>query len=278
MKILITGAGGFLGRSLVAHFSGGHTVLKAVSFPVDGISAKDQWLSDVEKQVSEFRPDAVIMAGASQRQDDTPEAIAELLFCNVEVPSRIAKRLTIVNPSGMLVVFGSHFQVAEDGRYQPFSFYAASKQAGEAALGHFALAGLRVAAVRLFDVFGEGDTRKKLLNALIDASATGAEISVSPGQQEVDLIHVKDVARGVSMILQEMAAHDPAKGVKVYGLGSGMPMKVVDLISTVEEQAGRKINAKVGGRPYRDREIMKVWKNWPRPAGWEPQLSPYGQA
>lgn len=235
-------------------------------------SDRQLWLSSVLQLIQTAGPDVVLVAGASQRTDDGQDAIADLIFSNVALPASIAAEL--VKRSGkMLIVFGTSWQMADSNSYRPFNLYAATKQAAEDVLTHYALQGLRIASIRLFDTYGEDDDRSKLLNHLIAASLSGQKIDVTLGEQEIDLVQIDDVAEGVLLVLNELQNHDPTSGVSVYGLGTGHPGTVRDLITQLEQQTGRRINAKFGGRPYRDREVMKTWKNFRIPAGWRPSRS-----
>lgn len=156
-------------------------------------------------------------------------------------------------------------------------FYSASKQAGQDLLEHFALRGLKVLQVIMFDTYGEDDTRRKLLKILQDACSRDEEIGTTHGDQEIDLVHIDDVCAGVEAAIRELDTWDASQGVLVRGLGSGAPIRVKDLITRVGAQAGKPLRAKIGDRNYRPREVMKVYRNYQRPAGWSPKRTEFQQ-
>ena len=57
-----------------------------------------------------------------------------------------------------------------------------------------------------------------------------------------------------------------------YGISSGNPMRLIDLIAIFEETTKISLPITLAGRPYRYREVMKTWQNYTRLPGWGPQI------
>lgn len=274
MNCYVIGANGFLGSHLLAWFAKLGEVRKAPAY--DAVNHA-RWREAVLEDLRVFSPNVVFIPGASQAMGDDATALHSLLASNCELPCLVAQQLLTHAPQAKLVVFGTSWQFADSDRYRPFNLYAASKQAGQDLLEHFALRGLKVLQLIMFDTYGEDDTRRKLLKILLDACARDEEIGTTPGDQEIDLVHIDDVCAGVEAAIRELGTWDASQGVLVRGLGSGAPIRVKDLITRVGAQAGKPLRAKIGDRDYRPREVMKVYRNYLRPAGWSPKRTEFQQ-
>lgn len=272
VRTYVIGSGGFLGRHLSTWFGKFGLVKNAPRH--DGLDF-DNWQRRVLKEMVQFGPDVVLIAGASQEMGDGAEAINSLIASNCVLPCLVAEQLLEHLPLASLVIFGSSWQFADSEGYRPFNLYAASKQAGQDLLTHYALRGLRILQLIIFDTYGEDDIRQKLLNVLIDACARGESVGTTSGGQEIDLVHIDDICVGVEAALHDLELWDPALGVLVLGLGSGKPILVKELISRVGRQAGKEVRAKVGERPYRQREVMRVYRNYRAPSGWTPERTEF---
>lgn len=266
MKSYVIGANGFLGSHLVSWLEKDGEVRKAPAFDN---TDQGKWQDSVLEDMHQFAPDVVLIPGASQSMGDDAKSLQALIASNCVLPCLVAQRLVEHFPRSKLVVFGTSWQFADANSYRPFNLYAASKQAGQDLLAHYTLCGLRILQLIMFDTYGEDDTRRKLLKILQDACACGEEIGTTPGEQEIDLVHINDVCAGVESAIRELETWDPAQGLLVRGLGSGAPISVKELIGRV----GAKAN--IGARTYRAREVMKVYRNYRRPAGWSPKRTEF---
>ena len=272
MNSYIIGASGFLGSHIFKWLSKHGLVRKALSYDPSDIV---RWQHSIIEDLRTYKPDVVLIAGASQEMGDDQTALHSLLVSNCELPCRVAQQLLQHSPMTKLIVFGTSWQFSDSNCYRPFNLYAASKQASRDLLEHFALRGLRILQLILFDTYGGGDTRSKLLNILQDACAYGKQVHTTAAEQEIDLVHIDDVCAGVHAGIRELDSWDPTHGVMIRGLGSGQPIQVKDLIERVESKLGKKLMTKIGAREYRTREVMKVYRAYKRPEGWVPSTTEF---
>lgn len=265
MKVYILGANGFLGKNLLKFYEKKGV---AQSAPAFDDKSKEKWLQRIIDDIDTIKPDLVLLPGASQEMGDDFAALNNLIYSNCYIPCRVAEHLLKVVPNSKLVVFGTSWQFADSNIYRPFNLYAASKQAMQDLLSHYALCGLKIMSVIIFDTYGECDNRRKILNILEQASSSGEIISTTPGEQEIDLVHINDICTGVDLGVKELHEWNEKKGILIRGLGSGRPITINELIKRVGRKNERQLNVEVGSRPYRKREIMKVFKKYKRPKGW----------
>lgn len=154
----------------------------------------------------------------------------------------------------------------------PVNLYAATKQAFEAVLRYYHdSASLSVITLKLYDTYGPGDPRRKLINLLMDAMASGKPLAMSPGEQIIDLTYIDDVVEGYCVAEKRFdAGCGPL--MDAFFL-SGERLSLRELARIVADELNQPLNVSFGGRPYRPREVMT-----PIPAGdrllpgWHPSI------
>ena len=158
--------------------------------------------------------------------------------------------------------------VAESTPPAPVSPYGVSKAAVELLAHTYAQRGVPVVSLRYFTVYGRGQRPDMAISRMLDAASTGAPFFVrGDGRQERDLTHVDDVARATVAALDA----DATPGT-VLNVGSGRPIRLIDVIDQVGELLGRPVPVapapQAAGDPFRtaaDRAAAG------RLLGWEPQ-------
>lgn len=259
--VVVTGATGFVGRSVVPLLARrGCTV---VTVGRADAAAGPQRVVD---RVVEARPDAVIHLATHFLSSHLPSDVPALIRANVEFGTLIAEGATEV--CARFVNIGSAWQHVDGADYAPVSLYAASKQALVPILDYYAQAsGLDVRTVALFDTYGPGDFRRKLVPSLLRAARDGVALDMSTGDQLIDLTFVDDVARGIVDVALLGAA--PTDCV----LRSWEPLTIRGLVDQVSAAIGREVPVTWGRRPSRPREMRTDWVFGSSPDGWRPTVT-----
>jgi UDP-glucose 4-epimerase len=295
MRILVTGAAGFIGRWVVAELlDRGHTVV-----PVDNLAAGDA------ANLAEFegRPGFVPLeigdvrdAGACRRWTAGVDAVAHLAASisvqdSIDDPANTFdndvlgtfRLLEGARASGARFLFMSTCMVydrattpegiAEGHPTKPASPYAASKLSGEAlTLSYFHAYGLPTTVVRPFNTFGpfqrsvgEGGvvaifTRRSLL---------GEELRIyGDGTQTRDLVYVEDCARFVSDALLS----DAVTG-RLLNAGTGVDVSVNELARAIEPDASRVVHV-AHIHPQSEIAVLRCdARAAAQVLGWHPQVS-----
>ena len=270
MTTVVIGAGGFLGSALHKHFSTNEGPAIAISYRPD---TSETFFAEFTAALVSQRPSVVLNAGASQTGKDDPTALAELVASNVHLPAALGSLILAHSPQTRLINFGTSWQIGEHGESSPFNAYAASKAAAEPFLDHFALSGLKAATLRLYDTYGPGDHRNKVVNLIADAINSISPLSMSAGGQMIDLVHIDDVLSAVDVTL-ELLAREPNGVHRVYAVRSGKPVRITDVLALLITASGLE-NAdfiKPGVYPYRKRERFSLFSDTPTPPGWSPRV------
>jgi nucleoside-diphosphate-sugar epimerase len=277
MTSVVSGGTGFIGRHLVRQ-------LAEMGEAVHVLARPGSQAADLPQNVTVHRIADPQTLGALL-QELQPATCFHLATCYVhdaasaEIPALIAANLGFAAQfadaaarSGCkaFVNTGTASQLNIRGAYMPASLYAASKQAFEDLLVYFdRRAGLPCASVLLYDTYGPGDGRNKLLAQLIHAAKTGTPLDLSPGEQEIDLLHIDDAVAGLAAAAR--ALHGGAAHPAHYTLSSRQPMTIRALAALIQAKGGNQLRPNWGARPYRDGEVMQIWKGGAPPPAWQPQ-------
>jgi len=211
MKVLLTGASGFIGRSIARALATTHEVVCVVR---DGAQCTDAahkiiWdLSAPTLPVLPERIDAVVHAAQSRRYRDFPNGALDAFRVNVASTAILADYACRAKArSFCLLSSGSVYepylgQLREGAALSPPSINGATKLAAEALLAPYAKV-MHMAALRLFFPYGPGQT-ERLIPDLIERVRSGSEITIAGrGGLVLTPIHVEDVANVVRQAVEE---------------------------------------------------------------------------
>lgn len=277
MTVVVSGGTGFIGRHLVRRLAESGEAVHVLARPDSRTGSLPPNIAlhriadpiELGDLLQQLGPTTCFHLATRYSHEAGPADIPALLAANVGFATMFADAAARSGCAAFVNV-GTASQLNVRGAYMPTSLYAATKQAFEDMLVYFdRRAGLPCGTVLLFDTYGPDDTRNKLLMQLIAAAKNGTEIALSPGEQEIDLLHVDDAVTG--LIAAAQALHNGAAHPAHYVLSSGRPLTIRALADLIMANGGQGLHAQWGARPYRDGEVMQTWKGGPPPPGWRPQ-------
>ena len=259
-RALITGAAGFIGGVVARRLLGEGwevQVLLRRGSRVDlaGVIAHehDGTQAGMVAILEAARPEVVFHLASLFLTEHQPGDIQALAGSNILFPLQLVEAMAVTG-ARLLVNTGTSWQHFGTDGYRPVNLYAATKQAFEALLPYYHEArGLSCTTLKLFDTYGPGDPRRKLVRILLEAARSGAPLDLSPGEQLLDLTHVEDVAQAFLDAGTRLLAGPP---VLDAFLVSGDRLSVRELADRIQKALGRTIQGRWGLRPYRPREVM----------------------
>ena len=276
-RALLTGGRGFIGSHLVqALLAAGwevHLLLRPGPCP----SAKDVHIhpyrgetADVVQAMERSQPEVVFHLASLFLAQHTPEQVIPLLQSNVLLGTQMLEAMRIAGVSSF-VNTGTCWQYFENDTYSPVNLYAATKQAFEDVLAYYVeAAGVRAITLSLFDTYGRRDTRRKLLPLLLDSLENDTVLEMSPGEQQLDLLHVDDLCAAY-LCAAELVSDPQLPPATTYAVSGGQRRSLREIVNLLAQAAGRPLRIAWGAKPYRERELMQPWRGTPLP-GWSPRI------
>lgn len=283
MRILITGASGFIGSRLACHFveeGVDVAVLLRNSSKTDQLSPCLNELSiyhysgeftELTNALQDFQPDIIVHTASLFLSQHSPDQLQDLIQSNIFFPTQLLEAMACCKID-KLINTGTSWQHFEDKDYSPVNLYAATKQAFEDICRYYYEAkDFKIITLKLFDTYGPGDPRKKIIPLLQESIVEGVELDMSPGQQKLDFVHINDVCAAYSCAIEHLLTRD-APVMEDYGISSGKQISLKELVGLIERIADKNNHINWGGRAYRVREVMFPWRKHKELVGWEPLI------
>jgi UDP-glucose 4-epimerase len=264
MKIMVTGANGFVGTEVVRQLWADHDVLAVDCLRYGPWRFSEEEMSrfvlattdlrnrkDVESLVEGFQPHAIIHLAAIHFIPECEREPDEAISTNVQATAN----LLTATPPGCRFVFAStaavygpkgEAHVEDSDILHPLDVYGHTKLAAEKLVEYFAgTRKLEAVIIRLFNVVGPGETNPHVLPEIFAQLRRGERrLRLGNLHPKRDYIFVADVARG--FIAAALAPFPRALGpVPIANLGSGASYSVQELIEQLEAVIGENIDVEV---------------------------------
>lgn len=278
MRILVTGATGFIGTNLTRELRKNNDLFILGQFEGDpeklglpGVVMTDniQRLADYIK-ANEI--EGIIHLASLYLTVHTPEQVKDLVSSNVYFGTAVLEAASLAGCVKWFLNTGSIWQNynVKGTAYNPVNLYAATKQAFiDMAKYYTDVFGIRFCTLKLCDTYGPNDTRRKIFKLFKDYSENGEVLKMSPGEQLIDILFISDIVAGFTQLANLLSSNINLKDEYVLSSGRQIPLK--KLARLFIEVSGRNMNIEWGGLPYRKREVMIPWKGEVVP-GWEPKV------
>lgn len=282
MSILVTGASGYVGGMLVRHLvqtrqdvtvlaraQSRFSILESLKIPLR-VCRIDGTRESLRAAVKEAQPHVVVHLASLYLSEHRPQDVEALLESNVVFPTQLLEELEAVGCRHFINV-GSAWQHYQDAAYNPVNLYAATKQAFADLLEYYVQArGFSALSLKLFDTYGPFDFRPKLFSLLRQSAQSHDVLSMSQGEQLLDLVYIDDVVEALMLALQRVTHLTQAES---YGVCTQKPLSLKEVVALYSEVVGRPIQIHFGAKPYRAREVMTPWTRASWLPGWKPQVS-----
>jgi len=283
MKILITGATGFIGQNLIKSLqSGNHTIYVIVRANSDtSIFNKEinifKYNGDIDILIDFFKKerfDGIVHLAslflASHSLNDTSNLISSNIKFGTEL-LEVSKNTDVK----WFLNTGTFWQNYKNESYNPVNLYAATKEAFETIARYYTeTSNLIFTTIKLNDTFGPNDTRNKIFNIWYKISQSAEELKMSKGEQIIDISYIDDVVNAYIVMIDNLNKNDLNKYKnKTFVVSNRDRMSLKELSKIFEEITHKSLNIKWGGRDYREREVMTPYLDGVLVPNWKQQYT-----
>jgi GDP-4-dehydro-6-deoxy-D-mannose reductase len=284
MKILVYGANGFVGRSIVAELERDHEVWRGVRGRSSEHRAKSVNLQDLEavaRTIEEVAPEVIINAAGIV--ENTEASALNVRFTRNILLSIIDNH--VMSPPKVIIcgsaaeygyVKPENIPVSEDCPTVPFSIYGINKhKETRIALKYGSKYGIDVVVARIFNPIGTGMAQKFIIPRLLAQIKSFTKedsniIEISRKDSVRDYIDVRDLSAAFRIIVENKTTQ------RIYNLGSGIGTTNEDLVNTLLQQTAYGYDVTVvesSNKPERAVASQADIKRFTGEFDWKPKYS-----
>jgi nucleoside-diphosphate-sugar epimerase len=287
MKLLVTGAAGFIGSQVTRQLVAGGDDVTGLVLSGENLAR----ISDVGKSVDIRECDLGDSEGVARLINEIrPEAAIHLAW--YAVPGRywnatenlgcVAQGMNLAevladNGCGRLVAAGTCAEYDWDHEHldehetpcRPRTLYGATKYALYLILERFCkLSSMEFAWLRYNFIYGHGEHAGRLVPSVIEKLSAGEDVACTQGLQKRDFLHVEDVASATVAVLKSNVQG-------AINIGSGEPVPVRKLVETLARLIGgkgRPLFGELEANPDEPAALVPDVTRLRNEVGWRPAL------
>jgi nucleoside-diphosphate-sugar epimerase len=266
----LTGPTGFIGSHLRNRIiSAGHQLITCNqnfefdfhNFPKLG---KAQDLDQVSRLVGN-RSVVLIHCATKFDNSNLPHLKDELISANVLFPMKVLNNL-LGQCDLLFINLNSYWQALNGEIGTTNNQYADSKIAFSNYLRTIRLEHFSYSEIFLFDTFGPGDRRKKLIPYLLRAAALSEAVMLNNSDQILNLLYIEDVLSGIFAVIE-----NPNREL-LYELSSTENYSIPEIVSLIREVTGVELDCTWVQKEHLV-GMKEKWKIGTIPAGWNSSIT-----
>jgi GDP-4-dehydro-6-deoxy-D-mannose reductase len=282
-RILVTGAGGFVGRHLLPNLR--------ETFPSSEIIGSEFDVTNpdtVKIAIEKIRPDAVVHLAAISAVGAARENPDAAWRVNLHGTLNLGRSVLATAPACTLLfastadAYGASFQAGrpldETAAFAPLNTYSATKAAADLALGAMAMEGLHAIRLRPFNHTGPGQADDFVVSSFARQVARITAGLQEPVVQVGALDHYRDFldARDVCAAYAACIAH--AKELTpgcIINIASGQARRIRDVLQALLDQANVRAEIQIDTDRLRSTDIHRAVGDASlasRLLGWTPRI------
>lgn len=244
-KILLTGAGGFLGRQLLWHLKeSDNYFVYAVTSNVEKlsrvVSASNIEIVEINTEVNWNEIDIVIH-GAFARTGKSHDLITSLEYSNNIFQAAISNKVPAIINISSQSVYGNNENIpwTENEDMMPNDMYGLAKASSEILLkGLSKNSSTVITNIRLSSIM----INARFVNVFVQNAIDGNPINIVGGTQRVSFMDIRDAVDGIIALLDISTS----KWEMAYNLGTGKQNSILEIAEIVKEVA----------KSYSDKEVV----------------------
>lgn len=286
MKIILFGATGYLaGWVYKALITQGHEVYPVVRHEnlINCFSGSEEVLvinklHEVRTEIARISPDVIINMSNYFAKTNSVDDVDNFAEVSVKLVHEICT--ACAETGARLLHVGSAWQASFDGQND------LSKKSSYALFKGLALNIIRwfkqsyeidYIILNLFDTYGPGDNRGKIISYLSNNLGSGVPILLSPGEQILELVYVSDVANAICKCVEVFElprGSVEAQNNHEYWCYPKYSTNLKEIASIMEYTSTKKLDIQWGAFEYREGELFsRIIEDKPLVPGWQQDIS-----
>lgn len=276
MRLLLTGASGFLGRHIVGAFSArGDVKLAALVRPHSSLeNDKSPLLEKLEYRdfsamtahVRGFKPDVIIHLACDYGRREN--SLSNMIECNIALGVHLITAASKLNKPVMFFNAGTGL---DDG----LSLYAAMKRSFVTIAKTFVRpeVALSFCNLELQQFYGRGDCVSKFPSFVFNSLQNNVpEMALTSGTQRRDFIYIDDLVSAIELLVHQRTKLGSFESIEV---GTGFAITVREFCETAKAVISSVTHLNFGVVPLREGEpdVLVADTTRLKEFGWEPKTS-----
>lgn len=215
--------------------------------------------------------DCVIHLAAYSSHEETSENIKKMIDANLRLGIYLLNAMN-KNNCKLFINTGTYWQNYGNNK-GPNTLYAATKTAFETIINFYCKNNfLNAITLRLYDVYGPNDHRKKLINRLIKNNSCDEIFDLTKGEQFLYFVHINDVINAYIHTLKIITRKKFLYNHTSYGVLGNEKFSLKEFVSILEKIRGIKYKINWGAKDYLKSQIMDPCRQKSL-IGWKPKIS-----
>ena len=267
MKILISGASGFVGKHLTSELD--KTDFEIFDRSKKKINELNSWVKYGKKDILIFLSGKTSISESWENPYETYNANTKALHIALEYCLKFKVKLIFF--SSFIYKINEFGVYKETDETKPYNPYALSKISSEN-LVKFYVSNFNLDAVilRPFNIYGPGQKNSFIISHIFHQLQKGNTIHLKSTEPVRDYIFVKDIIKALILVIKK-----PFYGLKIYNLSTGKGTSVNELVELISKITKKKLYVKL----LEENEKINVNKavgdnsSFKKDYGWEPTFS-----
>jgi len=282
MKILLTGATGFIGSEFIRLLNTKYDIFALVRESSDTTQIEKMnctivrytSYSGIHDIFVENSFGGVVHFASTVIVQHSSVDIENILDSNITFGTYLLEACKVSNVEWFINT-GTFWQNYNSHDYNPVNLYAASKEAFEKIANYYTQTSqLIFTTIKLNDTFGSNDTRSKIFNLWYQNFLDGKLLEMSKGEQIIDICYIEDVISAYQKLIYHLSSSKKLDfSDRVFVVSSKERVTLKDLSKIFEEAVGGRLNIGWGFLDYREREVMIPYVSGDTVPGWNEEYT-----
>ncbi|MGB9878571.1 MAG: NAD-dependent epimerase/dehydratase family protein [Candidatus Pelagibacter ubique] len=269
MRVLITGATGFIGSHLVEYLINNTKnevfILKRSSSDIwrikeyiNKLKTFDTDKEDILDIIKKSKPDVIIHLATYYKKNHNYNDLPVMIHSNIEFPVRILEAMASENVTYFIntgTFFESVYSYGTQRFIKPLNLYASTKLAFEELMKFYLYTyDIKGITLKLFSPYGYRENPNKLIPYLINKILKDEEIEMTAGDQTLDFTYVKDIIDAYIKAIEYI--FHMKEIYQTFEIGTGVMHTLQEVVSILEKISGKVLRVSWGKIPYAENEVF----------------------